>query len=135
MVLRRMGCTTLARESSLITMPCHTKHNHHHFRMSIAYHEQYETLVIPALTDTVNKCFTYGMPSKMKLPIVTPLNDEEPIFYMCKLIEKVVAAHLIDHLQRKHLQEPLQSAYDGKNCSIETAVLKFQNDIVHILDK
>ena len=53
---------------------------------------------------------------------------------MSKLTEKVVAARLIAHLQRNNLQEPLQSAY-RQYCSIETALLKVQNDILHILDK
>ena len=45
-----------------------------------------------------------------------------------------MAARLIAHLQRNDLQEPLQSAYK-QYYSIETALLKVQNDIRHILDK
>ena len=88
------------------------------------------------------------MPSKMKQAIVTPLlkkptlsSDElknyRPVLnlsFVSKLTEKVVAARLIAHLQRYNLQEPLQSAY-RQYCSIETALLKVQNEILHILDK
>ena len=45
-----------------------------------------------------------------------------------------MAARLIAHLQRNNLQEPLQSAYK-QYYSIETALLKVQNDILHILEK
>ena len=109
---------------------------------------QCETSVIPTLTDIVNKSLTHGMPSKMKQAIVTPLlkkptlNSDEfknyrpvsNLSFVSKLTEKVVAARLIAHLQRNNLQEPLQSAYK-QYCSIETALLKVQNDILHILDK
>ena len=109
---------------------------------------QCETLVIPTLTDIVNKSLTCGMPSKMKQAIVTALlkkptlNSDElknyrpvsNLSFVSKLTEKVVAARLIAHLKRNNLQEPLQSAY-RQYCSIETALLKVQNDILHILDK
>ena len=88
------------------------------------------------------------MPSKMKQAIVTPLlkkstldsgelKDYRPVSNLSlvsKLTKKVVAACLIVHLQRNNLQVPSQSAYK-QYCSIETALLKGQNDILHILDK
>ena len=75
---------------------------------------QCETLVIPTLTDIVNKSLTCGMPSKMKQAIVTPLlkkptlsSDElksyrpvSNLSFVSKLTEKVVAARLIAHIQR-----------------------------------
>ena len=51
-----------------------------------------------------------------------------------KMTVKVVAARLIAHLQRHNFQEPLQSAY-RQYCSIETTLLKVQNDILQILDR
>ena len=53
--------------------------------------------------------------------------------FKSKLTEKVVAARLIAHLQRNNLQEPLQSAY-RQYYSIETTLMKVQDDILHILD-
>ena len=53
---------------------------------------------------------------------------------MSKLTEKVVAFRLIAHLQRNSIQQPLQSAY-RQYCGIETALLKLQSDILHILNK
>ena len=104
--------------------------------------------MISTLTDIVNNSLTCGMPSKMKQAMVTPLlkkptlNSDElknyrpvsNLSFVSKLTEKVVAARLIAHLKRNNLHEPLQSAY-RQYCSIETALLKVQNDILHILDK
>ena len=47
---------------------------------------------------------------------------------LSKVIEKVVAAQLMEHLASE-LEEPLQSAYK-LNHSIENALLKVQNDIL-----
>ena len=52
--------------------------------------------------------------------------------FLSKVIEKVVARRLFDHL--RDLLEPMQSTY--KSChSTETALLKVQNDILIDLDK
>ncbi len=49
---------------------------------------------------------------------------------MSKLIERVVAVQLVDHLLDNGLMDNFQSAY-----STETALLRVQNDILMELDK
>ena len=54
--------------------------------------------------------------------------------FLSKVIKKVVAVRLFDHLRDNDLLEPMQSAY--KSChSTETALLKVQNDILIDFDK
>ncbi len=51
-----------------------------------------------------------------------------------KLIERVVALQLVDHLLNNGLMDKFQSAY-REGHSIETALLRVQNDILMELDK
>ena len=53
--------------------------------------------------------------------------------FISKAIEKVVAVQLIDHLDKNNLHEPFQSAYK-KYYSVETALLRVQNDILKAID-
>ena len=87
------------------------------------------------------------MPPKMRQAIVTPLlkkttlglnsnklKNYRPVLnlsFVSKLTEKVEAARLIAHLLRNNLQELLQLAY-RQYCSIETALLKVQSDILRL---
>ena len=85
------------------------------------------------------------MPEKLKEAVLKPKNDLlnsdeyrsfRPISnlkLMSKVIEKVVAAQLLEHLAYNELEEPLQSAYK-LNHSTETALLKVQNDILIAID-
>ena len=50
------------------------------------------------------------------------------------MIEKVVAARLIDHMTENNLMDPYQSAY-RKGHSTETALVRVHNDIVSAVDK
>ncbi len=54
--------------------------------------------------------------------------------FLSKLIERVVALQLVDHLLNNGLMDKLQSAY-RKGHSTETALLRVQNDILMKLDK
>ena len=103
--------------------------------------------MIPTLTVIVNTYLTlwYSIEDEAgnnKLFLKSTLDSDElkkyrpvsNLSFVSKLTEKVVAARLIEHMQRNNLQEPLQSAYK-QYCSIETALLKVLNDILHILDK
>ena len=68
----------------------------------------------------------------------------EPIFknyrpvsnlrYISKLIERVIALQLNEHLMKNDILEPMQSAYKTGH-STETALLKVQNDILMAIDK
>ena len=52
---------------------------------------------------------------------------------MSKVLEKVVARRLANHMCTNNLYDPLQSAY-GSQHSTETAILKIHNDIIEGLD-
>ena len=53
---------------------------------------------------------------------------------MSKIIEKIVAQRLEDHISIHSLQDPLQSAYRS-NHSTETAIIKITNDIITSIDR
>ena len=87
------------------------------------------------------------MPEKLIEAVLKPklkkdsLNSDEYISFrpisnlklLSKVIEKVVAALLLEHLAANNLEEPLQSAYKHHH-STETALLKLQNDILIAID-
>ena len=54
--------------------------------------------------------------------------------FLSKVIEKVIASRLLDHMTENDLMDPLQSAY-RKGHSTETALLRVHNDIVSAVDK
>ena len=49
--------------------------------------------------------------------------------YVSKIIEKVIAARLLSHMQDQNLLDPFQSAYRSGH-STETALLRVHNDIL-----
>ena len=62
------------------------------------------------------------------------LKQEVPIVFISKVIEKVVASRILDHLKENNLLDPMQSAYRSGH-STETALLRVHNDIVSAIDK
>ena len=56
------------------------------------------------------------------------------ISFLSQLIERIVAAQLIDHLQEHGLYEIFQSAYRQFH-STETALLRVQNDLLLSVDE
>ena len=54
--------------------------------------------------------------------------------FVSKVIEKVIAARLLDHMKENGLMDPYQSAY-RKGHSTETALVRVHNDIVSTVDK
>lgn len=54
--------------------------------------------------------------------------------FLSKVIEKVVASRLLDHMEANNLLDPMQSAY-RKGHSTETALLRVHDDIVSAVDK
>ena len=107
---------------------------------------------IPALLPIITKIVNLSlhdafMPTLFKQAFLTPIlknislsTDEEnsfrPIsnlYYVSKLIEKVVDTQLTNHIQEHNLDESLQSAYK-KHHSTETAWVRLHNDILSELD-
>ena len=103
---------------------------------------------LPLITRIVNLSLKLGnMPESLKTALITPLlkklnmelimKNYRPVSnlaFLSKVIEKAVAAQLIDHLIRNKLMDTYQSAY-RKFHSTETALLKVQNDILMGMDK
>ena len=54
--------------------------------------------------------------------------------FLSKVIEKVVAAQLLKHLEKNNLLDKMQSAYKSGH-SMETALLRVYNDIMMAVDK
>ena len=95
------------------------------------------------ITTIINLCLAHGVfPDQFKLALVSPLlkkpslSKEElknyrPVSnlnYMSKLLERVVARQLNNHLQNQNLVNTSQSAYKAGH-STESALLKIKNDI------
>ncbi len=87
------------------------------------------------------------MPDDLKLAIITQLLKKlgldlvkqnyrrvSNLAFLDKLIERIVALQIVDHLQANNLMDMFQSAY-RKYHSLEIAVLRVQNDILMHLDK
>ncbi len=105
-------------------------------------------VLIPILVQIVNTVLHSGtMPKNLKLAHVIPLLKKvilEWIFknyrpvsnlaFLGKVIEKVSAIQLVDHLVGNGLCEKFQSSYKELH-STETALLRVSNDILCALDK
>ena len=104
---------------------------------------------VPLITAIINKSLaTSVVPACFKRAVVRPLlkrpgldkevlNNYRPVSnlpYVSKLLEKVVEHRLKDHLDINNLHDFHHSAYRN-NYSIETALVKVQNDIAEALDQ
>ena len=104
--------------------------------------------VLPILTTMVNKSLSSGQfPDSLKQAQVVPLlkksgldisdlKNYRPVSnipFLSKVVEKVIAQQINDHLTRHGLHDEKQSAYK-RGCSTETALLRIKADIDHILD-
>lgn len=102
----------------------------------------------PIITDIVNAALNSGcFPSTLKSAIVKPLlkkpgldrevlKNYRPVSnlsFVSKVIEKVVASRLLDHMKENGLLDRMQSAYRSGH-STETALLKVYNDITRSID-
>ncbi len=87
------------------------------------------------------------MPTSLKIAIIKPMlrklgvelinKNYRPLSnltFPSKLIERVVALQLVDHLHNNGFMNKFQSAY-REGHSTETALLRVQNDILMELDK
>jgi len=104
--------------------------------------------LLPCITKIVNLSLSNAcIPNNLKEAIVRPIlkksslpSDDFSSFrpisnlkFISKVVEKVVATQLVDHLEKNNLHEKFQSAYK-KFHSVETALLRVQNDILRSLD-
>ena len=102
----------------------------------------------PIIADLVNTSLNTGVfPSELKSAIINPLLKKPSLdpevlkhfrpvsnlSFVSKVIEKVVASRLLDHMTEHSLLEPFQSAYRAGH-STETALLRVHNDIVNAVN-
>ena len=105
--------------------------------------------ILPVLTNIINKALNTGQfPSSLKSAIVKPLlkkssldseiyKNFRPVSnlpFISKLLEKVIAIQLLEHMKNNDILDKLQSAYKQGH-STETALLRVHNDIVNIVDQ
>ena len=106
-------------------------------------------VLAPVITHLVNAALSSGtFPSQLKSAIVMPLlkklgSDVEVLknyrpvsnhLFISKVIERVVASRILDHMRENNLLDPIQSAYRS-GYSTETTLLRVQSDIVSAIDK
>ena len=104
--------------------------------------------LLPLLTSIINESLTKGeFPSDFKNAIVKPLlkkpsldKDElknyrpvSNLHFISKVIEKLVAKRLEEHMSEYSMYDPMQSAYKLVH-STETALVKINYDILSSLD-
>ena len=105
--------------------------------------------LVPIIKDIVNLSLSSGQfPSQLKSAIVQPLLKKSTLdpeiyknfrpvsnlSYISKVIEKVIAARLLQHMQEYGMLDKMQSAYRSGH-STETAFLRVQSDVVCSVDK
>jgi hypothetical protein len=103
--------------------------------------------ILPSLTHVVNLTLLHGMPQIYKHAIVNPLlkksskekedfNNYRPIsnlFFMSKIIERIVASQMVEYLSTSDLLEPFQSAYKA-GLLTETILTHLHDHILKSMD-
>jgi hypothetical protein len=103
--------------------------------------------LLPIAMAIINKSLETGIfPSSYKLPLVSPLLKKQSLdpdvcknyrpvsnlAFLAKILEKVVASQLNDHLSLNKPHEPHQSAY-RQGHSTKTVLLSLQNDVIRAI--
>ena len=103
---------------------------------------------VPLITRIVNSSLSsHDVPTSLKEAYITPLlkkpgsdadllKNYRPVSnlpFLSKVMERVVASRLKQHIADNNLGEPLQSAYRSGH-STETALLRVHNDLLHYVD-
>ena len=106
-------------------------------------------VLLPTITSIVNMSLTEGLvPEPFKTAIIIPLlkkanldcnimKNYRPVSnlpYISKILERVVAKQLTDHMLKYELHEPFQSAFKQYH-STETALTRVHNDILWAMEK
>ena len=110
--------------------------------------QQLNTL-LPPITSLINMSLAEGnVPASLKSAIIVPLlkkstldrnilKNYRPVSnlpFISKVLERVVARQLNEHMSNHNLHEPLQSAYKQFH-STETALIKVHNDIMWAMER
>jgi hypothetical protein len=105
-------------------------------------------VLAPSLVEIVNLSFKEGsIPSSEKRALVRPLLKKKDLdaenlknyrpvsnlSYLSKLVERIAAKRLNEHMSINNLNEKFQSAYKPQH-SCETALLRVQSDILEAVD-
>ena len=106
-------------------------------------------VLAPVIADLVNSSLATGVfPSELKSAIIDPLlkkpgldtdvlkkfHPVSNLLFISKVIKKVVASRLLDHMVENKLLRSFQSAYMAGH-STETALLRVHHDIVNDFDQ
>ena len=106
-------------------------------------------VLLPHITSLINASLsTCEVPAILKQALITPvlkkasLDPHDPLSYrpvsnlpfISKVLERIVNAQLTKHLDDNNLHHQFQSAYRAKH-SVETALLRVQNDIAIAMDQ
>ncbi len=104
--------------------------------------------IVPVLTQLINASLAEGhVDTTLKTALVRPLlknssmdtnnlKHYRPVSnlpFVSKLLEKVVATRLSEHMDTHALHEPFQSAYKPHH-SVESALIRVQSDILQAMD-
>ena len=103
--------------------------------------------IVVLIADIINTSFRDGIvPESFKRALVKPLlkkpgldlldRNYKPVSnlgYVSKLVECVVAAQLVNHIERHGMMEVHQLAYHSSH-SMETALLKVKTDVIQALE-
>ena len=104
--------------------------------------------ILPILSNIINMSISLShIPNTLKSAMILPLlkscnlsliyKNYRPVSnlkFISKVLERIIAVQLQDHLLQNNILEPFQSAY---RCgySTETALVRVQNDILNAMDK